>query len=123
MRAGRQPGSLLLLAWAALAAGPAAFSQEPIAQTELIRAENWELVFAHCSACHSLGIVTGQRGSRNRWLAMIRWMQETQNLWQFEPATEEKILDYLAENYGTPDWPARRPPLAPHLMPGAPEDG
>jgi len=83
----------------------------------LVRAENWELILGNCSACHSLQLVTEQRASRDRWLGMIRWMQATQNLWQFEPATEEKILDYLAENYAPSQRSSRRGPLAPHLLP------
>lgn len=108
---------LCAVASATLFTGSIAYSQGTDPLAGLIRAENWQLVVAHCSACHSLSIVTGQRGSRDRWLSMIRWMQETQNLWQFEPETEEKLLDYLAENYGAPEWPSRRPPLPAHLLP------
>jgi len=51
---------------------------------------------------------------------MIRWMQATQNLWQFDPATEAGILDYLAKNY-PPQANRRRAPIPPSLMPVAPE--
>ena len=113
-----------LLPWlcAVLWPGQPTLAQGPQPPAGLVRAENWELVLAHCSGCHSLGIVTGQRGSRERWLAMIRWMQETQNLWAFEPATEEKLLDYLAANYGMPERPARRLPLPAHLLPARQDD-
>ncbi|MEM8815106.1 MAG: hypothetical protein AAGE85_04725 [Pseudomonadota bacterium] len=85
-------------------------------RTGLIVAPGWQDVRAHCGGCHSHALVTQQRADRETWLGMIRWMQATQNLWQFQPATERAILDYLSKNY-----PARRnlrrPPLAPRLMP------
>lgn len=88
------------------------------AATGLVIAENWELVRAHCTVCHSAGQLTRQRGSRETWAALIRWMQKTQGLWQFDPVTENRILDYLADNY-PPAPSARRAPLPPELMPPA----
>lgn len=86
--------------------------------TGLIRADGWEQVRAHCGGCHSHALVTRQRGDRATWLAIIRWMQDTQNLWQFEPAVETQILDYLAANYPPQD-DRRRAPIPPWLMPPA----
>jgi hypothetical protein len=79
-------------------------------------APGWELVRAHCGGCHSHRIVTSQRADRQTWLDIIRWMQATQNLWQFDDATETAILDYLASNY-PPQQNRRRAPIAPSLMP------
>lgn len=70
-----------------------------------------DLVRAHCSGCHSLSLVTSQRGDRDYWLNLIRWMQNTQNLWQIPAAQEAMILDYLAEHYDESVW-GRRPPLS-----------
>jgi hypothetical protein len=81
--------------------------------------ENWELVRNNCIACHSLKLVTQQRGTATQWLAVIRWMQDKQNLWQFDPDTEIKIIAYLAENY-PPQENQRRAALAPQLMPPNP---
>lgn len=78
--------------------------------------DGWELVFAHCSACHSLQLVTSNRGDRATWLRLIRWMQATQNLWIMEPVVEARLLDYLERNYG-PEEPVRRAQLPPHLLP------
>lgn len=47
---------------------------------------------------------------------MIRWMQETQNLWPLQPAVETRILDYLATNY-PPQPNRRRAPIPASLMP------
>jgi hypothetical protein len=80
---------------------------------------DWELVRASCTACHSPKLITQQRGTAQQWLTMIRWMQEKQNLWQFDPATEEKIITYLAENYPPSD-AQRRMALSPDLMPPNP---
>ena len=80
---------------------------------------DWELVRANCTACHSAKLITQQRGSSQQWLTMIRWMQKKQNLWQFDPATEEKIITYLANNYPPSD-AQRRAALPPDLMPPNP---
>ena len=97
-----------------LAAGAAA--QETDEASGLVIAPGWELVRAHCGGCHSHQLVTGQRADRKTWLEIIRWMQATQNLWQFDAATENGILDYLAANY-PPQPNRRRAPIPPTLMP------
>ncbi len=105
---------MLRLILPALLAAPVAAEVDK--STGLIKADNWELIARHCSACHSLQLVTANRFDRETWLETIRWMQKTQKLWQFEPAVEDKILTYLATNYA-PTTQVRRPALAPHLMP------
>ena len=85
--------------------------------TGLVRNPGWELVRVHCGGCHSHALVTSQRADRQTWLDMIRWMQATQNLWQFPPDTEAQILDYLASTY-PPQPNRRRAPIPPSLMPG-----
>ena len=87
------------------------------AATGLVKGPGWELVRAHCGGCHSHALVTNQRADRQTWLDMIRWMQSTQNLWQFPPGTEKQILDYLAATY-PPQPNRRRAPIPPSLMPG-----
>lgn len=84
-------------------------------QSGLVIAEGYNMVAAHCSACHSPSLITQNAMSRERWLETIRWMQDTQKLWPLGDA-EPTILDYLATWYG-PKPQSRRPPLAPHLMP------
>ena len=104
-----------------LAATAAAGAEEVDEDTGLVIAPGWQLVRAHCGGCHSHRLVTAQRGDRNAWLAMIRWMQATQNLWEFDPQTEDGILDYLADNYA-PSPNRRRAPIPPWLMPPKPAD-
>ena len=89
--------------------------------TGLIKGPGWQQVRAHCGGCHSHALVTSQRADRNTWLQMIRWMQDTQNLWQFQPETEAQILDYLVENY-PPRASRRRAPILRSLMPEAAQD-
>lgn len=88
-------------------------------QTGLIMADGWETVRSNCTACHSAKLVTQNSGSRNHWQYLIRWMQDTQGLWEFDAETESTILDYLAEHYG-PKEGARRPPIPRALMPDNP---
>lgn len=80
---------------------------------------DWELVRAHCTGCHSSKLITQQRGTAQQWLAMIRWMQQKQNLWQFDSGTEERIIAYLSENY-PPDAGRRRAAIPRDLMPPNP---
>jgi len=84
--------------------------------TGLIIAPGWENVRAHCGGCHSHALVTQQRADRQTWLDMIRWMQASHNLWQFQAGIEAQILDYLAENY-PPQPDRRRAPIPVSLMP------
>jgi len=85
----------------------------------LVKTGDWELVRANCIACHSAKLVTQQRGSAEQWLALIRWMQEKQNLWQFDPEVENRIVTYLADNYA-PQPNRRRAAIPPDQMPPNP---
>jgi hypothetical protein len=87
--------------------------------TGLKKVGDWELVRNNCIACHSPKLITQQRGDADQWLSMIRWMQKKQNLWQFEPETEQRIVAYLAENY-PPAENRRRAALPDDQMPPNP---
>lgn len=54
-----------------------------------------DVVKANCTVCHSAKFITLQKGDRDTWLQMIRWMQRTQGLWEFDSQTEDTILSYL----------------------------
>ena len=103
----------------------AAFGQSIAAEAEidpftgLKMTGDWQLVRANCVGCHSARLITQQSGSESHWLELIRWMQEKQNLWQFEPETEQKIISYLADNY-PPQADRRRAPIPAELMPPNP---
>ena len=83
--------------------------------TGLVTAPGLELVKANCTACHSAALITQNRASRDGWLTMIRWMQDTQRLWPLGDS-EGPILDYLAANY-SPRFSGRRAPLPASLLP------
>lgn len=85
-------------------------------ETGLIVDSGVEVVKTNCTVCHSAKFITLQRGNRQTWLDMIRWMQETQGLWEFDPKTEKIILDYLEKNYA-PSESSRRPNLSKDLLP------
>lgn len=72
--------------------------------------DGFDMVRAHCTACHSSKLVTQFGATREGWLEKIRWMQHTQNLWDLGEA-EPIILDYLAKNYPTTQKFDRRQPL------------
>lgn len=84
--------------------------------TGLIIADGWELVVAHCGACHSHALVTSQRGDAAFWESTIRWMQRTQNLWQIPESQERVLIGYLERHYNETEW-GRRPPLPISLLP------
>jgi len=83
------------------------------------KAENWELVMAHCTVCHSPQQYLRQKGTESTWTDTIRWMQGSPGLWPLDPGTEKKIVTYLAENYG-PDEAFRRAPIPGNLLPPNP---
>ncbi|MCL6266959.1 monoheme cytochrome C [Flagellimonas myxillae] len=66
--------------------------------TGFIEDEGMRVTIQNCTNCHSAKLVTQNRMSRDGWEATIRWMQETQNLWDLGN-NEELILTYLAKNY------------------------
>ena len=115
------PVSLRLLAAATAAATSLSLADEASVdpQSGLLMTGDWALVRAHCTVCHSGGLVTRQRGTAAQWLGMIRWMQDTQNLWAFDADTERRIVAYLAEQYA-PGESRRRAPLPPALLPPNP---
>ena len=82
-------------------------------------AEGWELVRVHCTVCHSPQQFLQQKGTQSTWTDIIRWMQKSGGLWQFDADTESKIIAYLADNYG-PDGAFRRAPIPGSLLPENP---
>lgn len=67
-------------------------------RTGLKDAEGLMAVVNNCTNCHSAELVMQNRMNRERWIETIRWMQETQNLWNLGD-NEAIILDYLVTNY------------------------
>ena len=109
---------LRVLALVALLATPFALAEDmaidPVSGLKMTG--DWELIRNNCSACHSTRLITQQSGSAEQWLGLIRWMQEKQNLWQFDAVTEDRIISYLAENY-PPRARQRRAPIAEDMLP------
>ncbi|MFT7652407.1 MAG: mono/diheme cytochrome c family protein [Candidatus Azotimanducaceae bacterium] len=73
------------------------------------------LVQGHCSGCHSLQLVSAQRGDEQFWTNIIRWMQDTQNLWEIPTDQEQMIVAYLSSTYGE-ESASRRPNLSATLQ-------
>ena len=71
-------------------------------RTGLIEAEGLMTVVNNCTNCHSSKIVIQNRMNTERWNATIKWMQETQNLWDLGK-NQEVIVNYLATNYPPKD--------------------
>ncbi len=78
---GKERAAEVLLIWLVLITN--SYAAEIDAETGLIMAENFELVKTNCTICHSAKNITNQRGSRLTWLGLIRWMQDTQGLKNF----------------------------------------
>ena len=104
-----------LLASGLLALAVPTSAAEVDAKTGLVKAPGFEVVSTQCTVCHSGRLISQNRADRAGWLAMIRWMQETQGLWPLAE-NESLVLDYLAGNYG-PLSVGRRRPLPPELLP------
>lgn len=67
-------------------------------ESGLVADDDYQLIIANCTKCHSANLVTQNRGNRDYWKSLIIWMQTTQGLWELGDS-EEKILDYLSKNY------------------------
>ncbi|MCH2021676.1 MAG: hypothetical protein MK207_04275 [Saprospiraceae bacterium] len=65
----------------------------------LIVGDGYELVLRHCGGCHSHKLVTQNSADAKGWTETIRWMQETQKLWDLG-GNEAPIVAYLAKYYG-----------------------
>ena len=52
----------------------------------------------NCTNCHSSKLVIQNRMNAERWKSTIKWMQETQNLWDLGE-NETVIINYLVTNY------------------------
>ncbi|WP_345004455.1 monoheme cytochrome C [Snuella lapsa] len=78
--------------------------------TGLVEGEGLEQVVVSCTPCHSAKLVTQNRATKEGWVGIIRWMQETQNLWDLG-ANETIIVDYLATHYA-PENKGRRDVLS-----------
>lgn len=83
---------------------------------ERLEAPGAELVRAHCTACHSLRLVTQNRGDADHWRRVIAWMQATQGLRQIPEPELDRLVAYLATRY-PPQRPSRRAPLPPWQRP------
>lgn len=67
-------------------------------ETGFIDAPGMMVTIQNCTNCHSSQLVIANRMNEDRWIQTIRWMQETQNLWDLGE-NEKVILDYLVTNY------------------------
>jgi len=71
-------------------------------RTGLINAKGLMTVINNCTGCHSSKIILQNRMNADRWNATIKWMQETQNLWDLGK-NQEIIVNYLVSNYPVED--------------------
>ncbi|WP_074407078.1 MULTISPECIES: monoheme cytochrome C [Aquimarina] len=67
-------------------------------RTGLVDAEGLMEVVNNCTNCHSSKLIMQNRMTTERWITTIRWMQETQNLWDLG-SNEKIIVNYLVANY------------------------
>lgn len=78
-------------------------------RTGLLDADGLMTVVNNCTNCHSAKLVTQNRMSAESWNTTIKWMQETQNLWDLGD-NQEIIVNYLVNNY-PPEKKGRRTTL------------
>ena len=67
-------------------------------RTGLIEAEGLMTVINNYTNCHSAKLITQNRMNAERWNTTIKWMQETQNLWDLGE-NQAVIVNYLVTNY------------------------
>ena len=71
-------------------------------RTGLIDGEGLMTVINNCTNCHSSKLIIQNRMNTERWNETIKWMQETQNLWDLGK-NQEIIVNYLVNNYPPKD--------------------
>jgi len=86
---------------------------------ELVMAPGYELVLQHCVRCHGPRQFLQQRGSRDTWRGLIRWMQRDHGMPAIDEGIEDQIVEYLAVHYA-PTESGRRRALTAELMPPNP---
>ncbi|RRQ48550.1 monoheme cytochrome C [Maribacter algicola] len=69
-------------------------------RTGLVDAVGLQEVITNCTTCHSSKLIIQNRMGKEQWNATIRWMQETQGLWDLGE-NQKIIVDYLTTNYPT----------------------
>lgn len=67
-------------------------------RTGFVDAPGMMVTVQNCTNCHSAKLVMANRMNKERWKSTIKWMQETQNLWDLGK-NEDIIIDYLVTNY------------------------
>ena len=67
-------------------------------RTGLVDAEGLMTVVNNCTNCHSSKIILQNRMNAERGNATIKWMQQTQNLWDLGK-NQDVIVNYLVTNY------------------------
>ncbi|WP_396634612.1 monoheme cytochrome C [Maribacter sp. R86514] len=67
-------------------------------RTGFIEAPGMVETIQNCTNCHSAKLVMQNRMNKERWKSTIKWMQETQNLWDLGE-NEAVIINYLVTNY------------------------
>jgi len=67
-------------------------------RTGFIEAPGMTETIQNCTNCHSSKLVIQNRMNDERWKSTIKWMQETQNLWDLGE-NEDVIINYLVTNY------------------------
>lgn len=67
-------------------------------RTGFIDAPGMMVTVQNCTNCHSAKLVMQNRMNEDRWKSTIKWMQETQNLWDLGE-NEAVIINYLVTNY------------------------
>lgn len=102
-------------------ADDAAAAANTMVAHDLVLEPGYELVLRRCIRCHGPQQFLQQRGDRETWLGLIRWMQRDHGLEQLPDDEEDRIVAYLAAHYG-PRRTGRRAPLPAELMPPNPYD-
>lgn len=103
--------------WLCLCLALMAYGAEIDPETGLKMGKGFEEVKANCTVCHSANFIIQSKLNRDEWKTTIKWMQDTQGLWEFDPQTEDLILTYLATNYPQANTSRRRPQLLPQFLP------
>lgn len=67
--------------------------------TGLIIDDGLDKVKENCTICHTGRFIVVNGGDKSFWRAKMKTMQTAYGLWDIDPKSEDRMLNYLAKNY------------------------
>lgn len=91
--------TLKLFIISTILATTALYATEIDSTTDLIVDEGLDKVKENCTICHTGRFIVVNGGDKKFWTAKMKTMQTAYGLWDIDPKSQERMINYLAKNY------------------------